>query len=181
MARKKGFSKFSLTVWFFGWSPLCIFDYCIVQFDYRVFQKCLNRTAKITLAACRLLLLWESCQSGGATHSAVQALMKHSVVCQCVHIKPGIINLEAVKKKGIIFHVSFRWHQKVALRTALQCWICLICWIWWICWHSLDPIRWGVPLHCLSETAFLRSKLFGRLEESRVSWVVAKHSELVLG
>ena len=46
---------------------------------YRVFQKCLNRTAKITLAACRLLLLWESCQSGGATHSAVQALMKHSV------------------------------------------------------------------------------------------------------
>ena len=46
---------------------------------YRVFQKCLNRTAKITLAACRLLLLWESCQYGGATHSAVQALMKHSV------------------------------------------------------------------------------------------------------
>ena len=47
-------------------------------YSYRVFQKCLNRTAKITLAACRLLLLWES-QSGGATHSAVQALMKHSV------------------------------------------------------------------------------------------------------
>ena len=47
---------------------------------YRVFQKCLNRTAKITLAACCLLLLWESCQSGVATHSAVQALMKHSVL-----------------------------------------------------------------------------------------------------
>ena len=47
---------------------------------YRVFQKCLNGTAKITLAACSLLLLRESCQSGGATHSAVQALMKHSVV-----------------------------------------------------------------------------------------------------
>ena len=52
------------------WNTVC---------EYRVFQKCLNRTAKITLAACRLLLLWESCQSGGATHSAVQALMKHSV------------------------------------------------------------------------------------------------------
>ena len=39
---------------------------------YRVFQKCLNRTAKITLAACRLLLLrklsiwwrYPQCRSG---------------------------------------------------------------------------------------------------------------------
>ena len=57
-------------------------QWCISWYDYTVFQKCLNGTAKITLAACSLLLLWESCQSGGATHSAVQALMKHSVCCR---------------------------------------------------------------------------------------------------
>ena len=102
---------------------------------YRVSEKCLDGTAKITLASCRLQQLWESFQSGGATHKSRPGIFSDTLyICWREHsFLSNDTDFSSILGSSLNFsHFPMIFPKKLSLRNWL---------------YSAEPKLWSTEVY----------------------------------